>query len=154
VAMKNAYALGVTLAIGLTQRSEGIGAGEHYNAQAALFMQVVREMRRLLKLAGGGDENIVWGAGDLYVTVFGGRTRKLGILLGRGLSVKEAMAELGGLTLESAVIARRTAEALHVLIARGRAKAGDFPLLLHIGDIISSGAEVNIPWEKFETETV
>jgi glycerol-3-phosphate dehydrogenase (NAD(P)+) len=153
VALKNAYALGVTLAVGLSERRESAGGKEHYNSQAALFMQGVREMRGLIRLAGGGEENIDWGAGDLYVTVFGGRTRRIGTLLGRGLSFEEAMAELKGVTLESVVIARRTAEAVRALIARGKARPEDYPLLLHIDGIISRGAEVNIPWESFETET-
>ena len=94
VALKNAYALGVSLAIGLSERSEG-GGREHYNSQAALFLQGVREMRGLLKLSGGGDDNIAWGAGDLYVTVFGGRSRMIGTLLGRGLSVRRGDAVAG-----------------------------------------------------------
>lgn len=154
VAMKNAYALGVTLAVGLSERTEGVGGKQHYNSQAALFGQSVREMRRLLRLTGGGDDNIVLGAGDLYVTVFGGRTRFIGTLLGRGLSFEEAMEELKGVTLESIVIATRTARAVRRLVELGKADAGDYPLLMHIDDVISRGAEVNIPWSAFETETM
>ncbi len=154
VAMKNAYALGTTLAIGLSERLEGVGGKEHYNSQAALFGQSVREMRRLLRMTGGLDDNIVLGAGDLYVTVFGGRTRLIGTLLGRGLSFAEAMRELNGVTLESIVIATRTADAVRARIAAGQARAEDFPLLLHIDDMINHGAPVNIPWAKFETETI
>lgn len=154
VAMKNAYALGVSLAIGLSERIEGVGGKEHYNSQAALFGQSVREMRRLLKLTGSGDDNIVLGAGDLYVTVFGGRTRRIGTLLGRGLSFDEAMKELSGVTLESIVIATRTARAVRALIARGVVKESDFPLLMHIDELINHNVEVNIPWAAFETETI
>lgn len=154
VAMKNAYALGVSLAIGLSERSEGIGGREHYNSQAALFGQSTKEMRRLLKLTGGGDGNIVLGAGDLYVTVFGGRTRKIGTLLGRGLSFDDAMAQLGGITLESIVIAKRTAAAIRAKIYAGTVSYYDFPLLLHIDDIISNGAKVDIPWKSFESEQI
>lgn len=152
VAMKNAYALAVTLAVGLSERMEGVGGTLHYNSQAGLFGQSVREMRRLLALVGGGEENIVYGAGDLYVTVFGGRTRLIGTLLGRGLSFERAMEELEGVTLESIVIATRTARAVRRLIELGRAKTEDFPLLLHVDDIISRGAQVAIPWSSFETE--
>ena len=154
VAMKNAYALGVSLAVGLSERKEGAGGTQHYNSQAALFGQSVREMRRLLSIAGGGDDNIVFGAGDLYVTIFGGRTRLIGTLLGRGLSFEAAMAELKGITLESIVIATRTARAVRALIARGKARAEEFPLLLHIDDIVNHGAAVDIPWSRFEIETV
>lgn len=152
VAMKNAYALGVTLAVGLSQKREGLDSPQHYNSQAALFGQSVREMRRLLRHVGGHDDNIVLGAGDLYVTIYGGRTRLIGTLLGRGLSFDEAMAELKGVTLESIVIATRTARAVNALIRDGKATAEEYPLLLHIDRIISHGAPVDIPWHKFETE--
>ena len=153
VAMKNAYALGVCLAIGMSYRREG-REFEHYNSQAALFGQAVREMSRLIGLCGGRADNIMLGAGDLYVTVFGGRTRKIGILLGSGMSFDEAMKKLTGVTLESVVIAGRTAVAVRELIAAGRALESDFPLILHVDDIIRRGEPVNIPWRAFETETI
>ncbi len=152
VAMKNAYALAVTLAVGLSEKREGQGA-LHYNSQAALFGQSVAEMSKLLALCGGGGDKIVYGAGDLYVTVFGGRTRKIGTLLGRGLSFEEAMRELDGVTLESIVIATRTARAVRRLLEAGKAKSKDFPLLLHVDEIINGGKPVDIPWSSFETET-
>lgn len=108
-------------------------------------------MIKLLDLIGGGPENIIHGGGDLYVTVFGGRTRKIGTLLGRGLSFDQAMEELAGVTLESIVIATRTARAVRKLAERGIVSIDDFPLLMHVDDIINNGAEVNIPWEKFTT---
>ena len=77
----------------------------------------------------------------------------MGTLLGRGLPFEKAMEELKGVTLESVVIARRTAAAVRRRIARNTANAGDFPLLLHIDDIISNNSPVDIPWEKFESET-
>jgi glycerol-3-phosphate dehydrogenase (NAD(P)+) len=149
VALKNAYALAVSIAIGLAEKRDG---KLHYNSQAFLFGQSVKEMSRLLAFYGGRDENIIFGAGDLYVTVFGGRTRLIGTLLGRGLSFEKAMEELKGITLESVVIAKRTAAAIRRQIEKGRANADDFPLLLHVDDIISHGAPVNIPWAKFESE--
>ena len=151
VAMKNAYALGVSLSIGLAEKLDG---KIHYNSQAALFGQSVKEMRRILAFTGSLDENIVLGAGDLYVTIFGGRTRLIGTLLGRGLSFEDAMKELKGVTLESVVIAKRTASAVRARINKNKARAEDYPLLLHIDDIISRGAAVDIPWKQFESETV
>ena len=153
VALKNAYALGVTLAVGLSERREGKEGVQHYNSQAALFGQSIREMRRLIALVGGQDDNIVYGAGDLYVTIYGGRTRRIGTLLGRGLSFDEAMAQLKGVTLESIVIAARAATAVQTLIARGVLRADDFPLLNHINEIITQGKPVDIPWAAFTTES-
>lgn len=152
VALKNAYALGVTLAVGLSERVEGVGGVQHYNSQAALFGQSIREMRKLLAHIGGRDDNIVYGAGDLYVTVFGGRTRLIGTLLGRGYTMEQAQKELKGVTLESLVIATRAARAMRRLVERGAVKAKDYPLLMHIDRIINFQEPVNIPWSAFEVE--
>lgn len=92
------------------------------------------------------------GAGDLYVTVYGGRTRLVGILLGRGLNIDEAKAELKGVTLESLVVAERVAKAVKVKAEKGLVNIEDFPLLLHIDEIITQKKAVNIPWDKFTFE--
>ncbi len=152
VALKNAYALGVTLAVGMAEKRDGKIGAQHYNSQAALFGQSVKEMGKLLDIIGGKSENLIHGVGDLYVTVFGGRTRKIGTLLGRGLRFEEAMEELKGVTLESIVIATRTARAAKKLAERKVISLEDFPLLMHIDALINEGAEVRIPWETFTWE--
>ena len=152
VAIKNIYALGVSLAIGLSEAREGQSGREHYNSQAALFGQSIKEMRRLLSLMGVGDNNIVFGAGDLYVTVFGGRTRMIGTLLGRGLDFASASQQLRDVTLESIVISTRTAAAVRRKIELGEADASQFPLLLHCDSLINGQQTVNIPWKDFEEE--
>ena len=149
VAMKNAYALGVSLAVGLAEKRDGRIGAIHYNSQAALFGQSLREMIRLIDLIGGGKENIIFGGGDLYVTIYGGRTRKIGTLLGRGLSFEEAMQELSGVTLESIVIATRTARAVRRLAEKGVVSLDEFPLMMHVDALINQGASVDIPWDRF-----
>ena len=153
VALKNGYALGIALTIGLNQREFGVDSELHFNSQAAVFGQSIREMYKLLKLQGAEDfDNLVLGAGDLYVTVYGGRTRLIGILLGRGLDIDEAKAELNGVTLESLVVAERVAKAIKVKAEKGIVNIEDFPLLMHIDEIITQKKAVNIPWEKFTFE--
>ena len=153
VALKNGYALGIALTIGLNQKEFGLDSELHFNSQAAVFGQAVREMRKLLVMQGAPDmENLVIGAGDLYVTVYGGRTRLVGILLGRGLTITEAKEELAGVTLESLVVAERVAKAVRVKAERGLINADEFPLLLHIDEIITQSKPVDIPWEKFTFE--
>ena len=154
VALKNAYALGVTLAVGQIQREDGEDATLAYNPQAALFGQSVREMSRILELVGAHPRNIVYGAGDLYVTIFGGRTRMLGTLLGRGLTFDQAIGRLQGVTLESVSIARRTVRAVRTLAERGKARLADFPLLAHIGALLDGAAGTEIPWQAFEAEEI
>ena len=152
VALKNGYALGIALTIGLNQKNFKDDT-LHFNSQAAVFGQATREMYKLLKFQNALTlNNLCVGAGDLYVTVYGGRTRLVGILLGKGLDIDQAKQELNGVTLESLVVAERVARAIKVNIANGTAKEEDFPLLLHIDEIICKKMPVNIPWEKFTYE--
>ncbi|MBQ2817189.1 MAG: glycerol-3-phosphate dehydrogenase [Clostridia bacterium] len=149
VALKNGYALGVALTIGVNQKNFGIDSELHFNSQAGVFGQAVREMQRLLDIQGAGTlDNLSVGVGDLYVTVYGGRTRLIGILLGRGLDIDEAKKELNGVTLESLVVAERVARAIRKKAEKGEVDLNDFPLLMHVDDILNHG-KVDIPWEKF-----
>lgn len=153
VALKNGYALGIALTIGLNQRQFGLDSELHFNSQAAIFGQSTKEMYRLLDFQGALSlENLSVGLGDLYVTVYGGRTRLVGILLGRGLNIDEAKAELNGVTLESLVVAERVARAVKKGIANKTLCAEDFPLLMHIDEILTRKLAVNIPWESFTFE--
>jgi glycerol-3-phosphate dehydrogenase (NAD(P)+) len=153
-AMKNAYALGVGLAVGMMEAAGQDGLARMYNPQAALFGQRILEMRRLLAVMGGKAENVHWlpGPGDLYVTVFGGRTVRLGKMLGKGVSFVEARRRMAGVTLESVEITTRVARALPKLARRGLLKLADYPLLLHLDEIINQGKPVAIPWESFRMD--
>ena len=150
-ALKNAYALGVGLAVGMMEAAGPDGLANLYNPQAALFGQSCYEMRRLVALLGGDPANVTWlpGPGDLYVTVFGGRTVRLGKLLGQGMTFSEARSLMAGVTLESVEITTRVARALPRLAERGQVDLADFPLLMHLDRILNQGEPVNIPWEAF-----
>ena len=150
VALKNGYALGIALTVGLNQKTFGTESDLHFNSQAAVFYQSVREMARLLAYQGAESiENLAVGAGDLYVTVYGGRTRLVGILLGRGYSIEKAKEELKGVTLESLVVAERVARAVRAAAAAGKLSLSDFPLLLHVDDILTRHKPAELPWEDF-----
>ncbi len=150
-ALKNAYALAVGLAVGMMEAAGPDGLAHGYNPQAALFGQSCYEMRRLVRLLGGDEGNVTWlpGPGDLYVTVFGGRTVRLGRLLGQGMPFREARRVLAGVTLESVEITTRVARALPKLAARGLVDLADFPLLLHLDEILNHDRPVAIPWSRF-----
>ena len=153
VALKNGYALGIALTVGLNQKAFGLDSELHFNSQAAVFGQAAKEMSRLLDLQGAGTlDNLCVGVGDLYVTVYGGRTRLVGILLGRGMNIDEAKSELAGVTLESLVVAERVARAVKKHVAAGRLNPADFPLLMHTDEILTAKKPVNIPWESFTFE--
>ncbi|HEY9077755.1 MAG TPA: hypothetical protein VIO61_14570 [Anaerolineaceae bacterium] len=150
-ALKNAYALAVGIAVGMMEKAGPDGLALAYNPQAALFAQGTYEIRRWLELAGAGVENASWlpGAGDLYVTIYGGRTVRLGKLLGQGVAFVEAMRILSGVTLESVEIITRIGRALSKLEARRIIQPDDFPLIRHLNRVINYGEKVNIPWDSF-----
>ena len=150
VALKNGFALGIALTIGLNQKAFGIDSELHFNSQAAVFGEASREMAYLLENQGAGDPSNLWvGIGDLYVTVYGGRTRLAGILLGRGLTIDETREELAGVTLESLVVAERVARAMRIRAAKGEADLSRLPLLMHVDEILTQKKAVDIPWEAF-----
>jgi len=153
-ALKNAYALAVGLGVGMMQSQGPDGLANLYNIQAALFGQSTLEMARMLALLGSGTDNAHWlpGAGDLYVTVFGGRTVRLGSLLGKGIPFKDALEMMAGVTLESVEITTRVARALPKLAARGLADPADFPLLLHLDEVLNHDVPVEIPWDRLQVD--
>ncbi len=149
VALKNGYALAVAMTIGLVNRDLGPDAGLHYNSQAAAFYQAVKEMRYLLEMQGASRDCENIGIGDLYVTVYGGRTRKVGILLGEGKTYQEAMEILAGVTLESLVVSRRVYKAICRKAELGKADMSLFPMLKHAADVLDNGKDAHLPWEEF-----
>ena len=152
VAMKNAYALGVSLAVGKNNLQYGPDGMQHYNPQAALFEQGTKEATRLMQMMGADMRNLMFFTGDLYVTIFGGRTRMIGTLLGEGKPYPEAREILAGITLESVAITTRVAEAIRQQEKKGLASTEDFPLLMLIDDLISNNGKADIPWNKFPQE--
>lgn len=149
VALKNGYALAIAMTIGLVNRHFGAAAGLHFNSQAAAFYQGVKEMRLLLEMQGASRDCENIGIGDLYVTVYGGRTRKVGILLGEGKTYREAMEILSGVTLESLVVSRRVYSALARKAELGKANLADFPMLCHAAAVLDEGKDAELPWEMF-----
>ena len=147
VALKNGYALAVAMTIGLVNRT--MNDGLHYNSQAGAFYQAVKEMRYLLELQGASRDCENIGIGDLYVTVYGGRTRKIGILLGEGKTYDEALNILSGVTLESLVVSRRVFAAISKRAEKGEVDLAKFPMLCHVADVLDRGKDAQLPWESF-----
>lgn len=147
VALKNGYALAVAMTIGLVNRT--MNDGLHYNSQAGAFYQAVKEMRYLLEFQGASRDCENIGIGDLYVTVYGGRTRKIGILLGEGKTYEEALNILSGVTLESLVVSRRVFAAISKRAEKGEVDLTRFPMLCHVADVLDRGKDAQLPWESF-----
>jgi glycerol-3-phosphate dehydrogenase (NAD(P)+) len=152
-AMKNAYTVGVALAYGALQKAGGTdAAGAHmHNLAAALFGQACTEMARILEVV-GATRSFAFGlpgAGDMFVTCVGGRTIRLGTLLGKGHSMAEAREMLAGLTLEGAEIIRNMGRAIPRLVAQGTLGATELPLLRLLVDIVAHGRPAEILLDRF-----
>jgi len=96
-ALKNAYAVVVGIATGLHERAGGpSGPVAHHNLEAALFGRALAEMGDLVEALGGRRATALGlaGGGDLFVTCQGGRSTRLGRLLGLGRTLAAARAEL------------------------------------------------------------
>ncbi|MCS7222438.1 MAG: glycerol-3-phosphate dehydrogenase [Anaerolineae bacterium] len=152
-ALKNAYTLGVGLAAGLLERAGGPDSADAHmhNLAAAIFAQGCTEIARMLQIVGGSSAFAYGlpGPGDLYVTSMGGRTVRLGRLLGQGHTYTEARSIMAGETLESAEIIRTMGEALPKLIKRGLVASDEVPLLRALIDIVVYGRPVELPLDAF-----
>lgn len=152
-ALKNAYTLGVGLAAGLLEKAGGVDVAGAYmhNMAAALFAQGCTEIERILEIV-GATRTFAYGlpgAGDLFVTSAGGRTVRLGHLLGAGHSYTEAREMMAGETLESAEVIRMMGLAVPKLTERGSLKPGELPLMRALVDMVVHGLPVSLPFIKF-----
>jgi glycerol-3-phosphate dehydrogenase (NAD(P)+) len=153
VALKNAYTLAPGYAYGLLEKEGGpdaAGASMH-NLASAFFAQGVREIGEFLRVLGGkpGFAAVLPGSGDLYVTTMGGRTVRLGKLLGQGKTYKEARGLMAGETLESVEIVRAMGKLLPHLEKRGLATEKDFPLMRLLVGLIEGGSLAEPPLDDF-----
>jgi glycerol-3-phosphate dehydrogenase (NAD(P)+) len=152
-ALKNGYTLGVGMAAGLLERAGGVdaaGASMH-NLAAALFAQACTEIDRMLQVMGGtrAFARGLPAPGDLYVTVQGGRSMRLGKLLGLGRTYAEAKQILAEETLEAAFVVQVLGEALPKLVARGVVSAADFPLMQALIDVVVHERPLDLPFDAF-----
>lgn len=158
VALKNAFTLGVGLAGGMLDRLGGPDEADaqNFNPAAALFGASAREMTRLVSLLGGNPDKVVSlpGIGDEYVTCVGGRTVRLGRLLGKGLTYEQARAEMAGETLESAFVVAQIAKALPGLEARGLLGRDELPLTRCLCRIIAENAPANVDFDRLFQDDV
>ena len=85
----------------------------------------------------------------MFVTCVGGRTIRLGTLLGKGHSMAEAREIMAGATLEGAEIVRVMGQALPRLTQRGALGPGDLPLMRALVDVVVNARPVEILLDAF-----
>ena len=152
VALKNAYTLAVGLAGGMLEQLGGPDDAEaqNHNPAAALFGASAKEMARLVSVLGGNPAMVTSlpGVGDEYVTCMGGRTVRLGRLLGKGLTYEQARAEMAGETLESAFVVAQIAKALPGLEERGLLGRDELPLTRCLCRVITGNAPADVDFDR------
>jgi len=152
VALKNAFTLAVGLAGGMLDKLGGPDEADaqNHNPAAALFGASAKEMARLVSLLGGDPAMAASlpGVGDQYVTCMGGRTVRLGRLLGKGMTYEQARAEMAGETLESAFVVTQIAKALPGLEARGLLGREELPLTRCLCRIITERAPAEVDFDR------
>ncbi len=91
--LKNIYAVSAGICDGIYKDEK---EGRYFNLLSFLFNQAVREMSKIINIAGCSQETIydLAGVGDLHVTSVAGRNRKFGELVGRGMSGEEAFNQM------------------------------------------------------------
>ena len=151
-AMKNCYAVGVGFAEGVLERlGQGGSPDRNHNHEAALFAQGAVEIGQMVRLLGGRPETPhgLAGVGDLFVTSTGGRTVRVGRLVGGGLRFSDARARMGDITLEGPAAIQVIGGALPKLTDRGIIGPDDFPLMRQLHAVIAQDQPLRMPWSAF-----
>lgn len=151
-ALKNFFAIGVSVPQGRVEGQAAVnGAGMH-NATASLFNQAVNELTDIVRASGGDPATATGlaGLGDLHVTCQAGRNSKLGHLLGKGLSYREAMdGPLKGETVEGTLVAGTLDKPLTALAAAGRLPPERVPLARAIVAAVTRYEPLAESWPKY-----
>jgi len=158
VALKNACTLGVGIAVGMLEQAGGVdAAGAHmHNLAAAAFAQGCTEIDHVVRIVGGTRAFAYGlpGAGDFFVTVQGGRSMRLGRLLGSGHTFAQAREIMAGETLEAAEVVQVLGDALPRLAQRGVVDLQDFPYLRALVDVVVHGQPAELPVDAFFRNSV
>jgi glycerol-3-phosphate dehydrogenase (NAD(P)+) len=122
-----------------------------HNLAAALFAQGCLEMEFMLRRLGGSPVFAYGlpGAGDCFVTCAGGRSMRLGRLLGKGHTFTEAREIMAGETLEAAAIVKSMGEAIPKLQKRGVLGPDDLPLMRALVEVVCNDQPVDFPFDSF-----
>jgi glycerol-3-phosphate dehydrogenase (NAD(P)+) len=150
-ALKNFYTLGVAAAAGRLERAgEAPNGAAMHNPAAGLFTRAVSEMARISAHLGGRAETVygLAGVGDLYVTCQAGRNSRMGRLLGRGLTYRQARARhMPDDTVEGAELGLTIGPTIVRLMDENALEAGVLSLTRALLDALLGDEELHLPFE-------
>jgi len=150
-ALKNFFAIGVSAVRARHPRSDRPANSYAMNPAAAIFSQAVMEMAQLAAWIGGRQETALGlaGVGDLHVTVGAGRNGKLGLCLGQGMRVAEALSgPLKGETVEGVDTGHNIAGAFQAAVGKDILAEATFPLATSLIGAITHGAPFIFDFES------
>ena len=146
-AIKNIYStiIGSSLGqVGDLVKNKNYG---YFNTSSGLFEQSLKEMKYITKKFGGDYETVLGlaGAGDLYVSVLGGRNAKLGFYLGKGFLYKSIIKkQMKDTTVEGAELIRSSGRKILSLVGSSK-----LPLLKSLIKSINGNKRLKINWKEF-----
>ena len=146
-AIKNIYATVIGSAIGQAGNLVKNKKENFFNSSSGLFDQSLNEMRCITEKFGGNSETVygLAGAGDLYVSVLGGRNAKLGSYLGQGYLFKSIInKKMKGVTVEGAEVVKSAGKKILTLVGQNK-----LPLLKALLNSINGNKKLKIDWKQF-----
>ena len=146
-AIKNIYATVIGSAIGQVGELAINKENNYYNSSSGLFEQSLKEMAIITKKFKGNINTVLGlaGAGDLYVSVLGGRNAKLGSYLGKGFFYKSIINRyMKGITVEGAEVTKLYGQKILNLVGKGK-----LPLLRSLLIAIKKNSKLAIDWKQF-----
>ena len=151
-ALKNFYAIGVSVPSGRVESQPAVNGAGMNNAVASLFNQAVNELAAIVGASGGNPATAVGlaGLGDLHVTCQAGRNSRLGKLIGAGMTYAEAMGgPLEGETVEGTLVAGTLAGPLETLARAGKLPPERVPLAAAIIATVTANAALKEEWPRY-----
>ncbi|MHC1578899.1 MAG: NAD(P)H-dependent glycerol-3-phosphate dehydrogenase [Dehalococcoidia bacterium] len=139
--LKNVFAVAMGLCDGVESKADARAKMD--NSKAALLLEAVAELSKIIQAMGGMKETAsgLAGIGDLYVTVLGGRTSMFGQMIGSGISPEQALAEMRSrhLTIEAYPATASAYKLAQMLSKSGKLDINDLPLLTQIYAVLFNG---------------
>ncbi len=119
----------------------------YFNTSSGLFEQSLKEMKYIVQKFGGNIDTTygLAGAGDLYVSVLGGRNARLGFYLGKGLLYKSIVKkQMKNITVEGAELIKSSGSKILSLVGQKK-----LPLLKSLLKAIKKNKKLKIDWKQF-----
>ena len=146
-AIKNIYATVIGSSPGQVGSLSKKRDDNYFNTSSGLFEQSLKEMNYIVQKFGGNIDTAygLAGAGDLYVSILGGRNAKLGYYLGKGLLYKSIVKkQMKNITVEGAELIKSSGSKILSIVGQNK-----LPLLKSLIKAIKKNKRLKIDWKQF-----